>query len=307
MNIEINKKYEFYASIYQINDSTYDTFSIVVKTKEKEELVIRVKKGSILDKNGIYYFVGIGDTFKEKKHIRILSFIKLEEMDLSDDERYSIIESFNRGAYLNPKQFSEYIEKSIDNLENKVIKDITSYIYNKYKEEFNNHPAAMRFHHAYKYGLLYHTYSVLKIAEAYTDIYPHINKDLVNAGVILHDISKINEFSLNPLEFTNEGKLLGHVSMGMALIKSVADKLGYGETEEALLLEHIILSHHDQPEFGSPRRPQIIEALIVHLADMSDAKIQPALEALADTPIGSFTEQLKTNDKEKYYKHSLSK
>ena len=86
-----------------------------------------------------------------------------------------------------------------------------------------------------------------------------------------------------------------------------AERLGYSDTEEVTLLIHTALSHHDNPEFGSPKRPQIIEALIVHLADLADAKIEPVIEALDKTQMDEFSDQINVCEKRRFYKHKLSK
>ena len=159
----------------------------------------------------------------------------------------------------------------------------------------------------YKYGLLFHTHTILRLAKAYSEIYSNINKDLLFAGVILHDIMKTKEIDSSYKEFSLEGKLIGHITMGAVEVRVTAEKLGYGESDEALLLEHILLSHHDQLDYGSPRHPQILEALIVHLCDQSDAKIEPIVEALDKIKYGEYTDAINVCDKQKYYKHKLEK
>lgn len=307
MEIKYNEKYEFYASVYQINDSTYDTHSVIVKLPSKEQLVLRVKKDVVLEKDKIYKFMGTGDIFKERLHIRITSYKSLDELELSIDEKTKVLDSFYTSIDIDYNKYSKEIEDTLNSVQNEVLRNIALDIYNRHKESFKVYPSALRFHHAYKYGLLFHTHSILNLSKAYADLYPNINRDLLYTGVILHDIMKTEEIDPSYKEFTLEGKLIGHISMGSAEVHSTAERLGYKNTEEALLLEHILLSHHDQPEFGSPRHPQIIEALIVHLCDASDAKIEPVVEALNKTSIGEYTEPINVCDKTKFYKHKLSK
>ena len=136
---------------------------------------------------------------------------------------------------------------------------------------------------------------------------PNINLDLVVSGIILHDIMKVKEIKGFENEYSIEGKLIGHISLIGQEIEKTAYSLGYENEEEVLLLKHIVISHHEDPEYGSPRRPQIIEALIVHLVDVSDAKLQPTIEALNKVKVGELTEQIYVNDRDKFYKHRLSK
>ena len=307
MEIKYNEKYEFYASIYQINDSTYDTHSVIVKLPSKEQVVLRVKKGNNLIKDKIYKFNGVGDIFKEKLHIRVTSFSSLDELNLSDDERTSVLDSFYQTKEVDFIKLEKDITDTVNSISNKVLKDITIDIYNRYKDLFKVYPAALRFHHAYKYGLLFHTHSILSLAKAYKNIYPSINEDLLYSGVILHDMMKVKEIDSSYKEFSLEGKLIGHITMGAVEVRTTAERLGYKDTEEALLLEHILLSHHDQPEFGSPRHPQILEALIVHLCDQADAKIEPVVDALDKIKTGEYTEPINVCDKTKFYKHKIEK
>ena len=307
MQIKYNEKYEIYASVYQINDSTYDTRSVVVKLPNKDQVVLRVKKGLELIKEKVYKFVGVGDIFKEKLHIRVTSFTPIDELDISDGEKNAIYDSFYLIKEVDNNKLKKDIEDTIESIENKILKDITLDIYNRYKDSFTVYPAALRFHHSYKYGLLFHTHTILRLAKAYSEIYPGVNKDLLYSGVILHDIMKIKEIDSSYKEFSLEGKLIGHITMGAVEVRVTANKLGYEGSEEALLLEHILLSHHDQAEFGSPRHPQILEALIVHLCDASDAKIEPVVEALDKIKYNEYTEAINVCGKQKYYKHKIEK
>lgn len=307
MEIKYNEKYEFYASIYQINDSTYDTHSVIVKLPSKEQVVLRIKKGNNLIKDKIYKFNGVGDIFKDKLHIRVISYNSLDELGLTDEELTKVLDSFYQTKDVDYKELIKDIEDTINSISNNVLKDITLDIYNRYKDVFIVYPAALRFHHAYKYGLLFHTHSILTLSKAYKNIYPSINEDLLYSGVILHDIMKVKEIDPSYKEFSLEGKLIGHITMGAVEIRTTAERLGYKDSIEALLLEHTILSHHDQAEFGSPRHPQILEALIVHLCDEADAKIEPVVEALSKIKAGEYTEPINVCDKQKYYKHKLEK
>ena len=300
--------YDFYAKVLLTNNSTYDTYSIVCINSLGENVVVRLKKGQEVKINNIYHFKGEDMDFKGKNHIRVLEYVLLDDESLSDDEKLSIKLGFTGSPKVNVKEYALDIESTIDSFENKVIKDITSYIYNKYKERFIKYPAASRFHHAYEGGLIFHTHTMLELSRAFVKNYPHINSDLVYSGIILHDIMKTEELGgVGSSEYTLKGKFLGHISMIEAEIVLTAEKLGYKDTDEALLLEHIVLSHHEEPEFGSPRRPLILEALIVHLCDVFDARVEPTIEALEKVKVGEFSEQIPVNNKQRYYKHKLSK
>jgi 3'-5' exoribonuclease len=136
-------------------------------------------------------------------------------------------------------------------------------------------PAAKQIHHAYLGGLIEHVLSVCGLARATATHYPHVNYDLLITGVILHDIGKIYELNYERgFSYSNEGQLLGHINIGLRM---VADKLrSLPEFPGALrsLVEHMILSHHGQLEFGSPKLPQFPEALLLHYLDDMDSKME---------------------------------
>ncbi|MCB9498840.1 MAG: HD domain-containing protein [Bacillales bacterium] len=307
MEIKLNEKYDFYGSAEAINPSTYPTYSVIISLPENESAVVRLNQDQVIEKGEIYHFQGQAVDFKGRLHILLSDYKNLREEEISEEEKNLIRTSLNKDLVIDYKLCENYIEEAMASIENKVVKEITKTMYDSSKEDFLIYPAATKFHHAYKYGLLFHTYNMLRLSKAYTSIYPHLNKDLIVAGIVLHDLMKTKEIKAYTGEYTIEGKLLGHISMVTSEVAKTAEKLGYSHEEETLLLEHIVLSHHEQSFYGSPKRPQIIEALIVHLCDMADAKVEPTIEALLKTQAGEFSEPIPVNDKEKYLKHSLSK
>ncbi len=141
-------------------------------------------------------------------------------------------------------------------------------------ERFRRAPAAKGFHHIYLGGLLEHTLSVAKLLDRAAIHYPGLNRDLLLAGGLLHDIGKIDEFSYDSIiEYSDEGRMIGHLVMGVEMIDRKIDGIEGFPTQLARELRHIILSHHGQFEFGSPKRPKTKEALVVHFMDDLDAKL----------------------------------
>ena len=307
MEIKLNEKYDFYGLVNEINVSTYDSYPVIVTLTDKTKTVVRLDKSEVVERGTIYHFIGTGVLFKNKIHILADTVKALDDEPLEDVYKLAVKNLFSFTMTVDLASCQKLIEDTINNLENEVIKNITSTIYNKYKEKFLVYPAATKFHHSYKNGLLLHTYNMLRLSFAYTEIYPNINNDLVYSGIILHDMMKTRELNDLSSEYTVEGKLIGHISLGAEEIVKVGAELGYSDTPEVLLLTHILLSHHEEPLYGSPKRPQIIEALIIHLCDMADAQIEPAIEGLERVKIGEFTDPIFTNNKEKFYKHPLSK
>ncbi|MBN1470483.1 MAG: HD domain-containing protein [Syntrophaceae bacterium] len=149
---------------------------------------------------------------------------------------------------------------------------------------FQRAPAAKGFHHIYLGGLLEHTLSVVRLLEKVADHYPVLNKDMLIAGGILHDIGKIYEFSYNNIiDYSDEGRLIGHIVMGVEMINKKISSIDNFPSHLALELRHIILSHHGEFEFGSPKRPKTLEALVVHYIDDLDAKFNAFHTFMADS------------------------
>lgn len=146
---------------------------------------------------------------------------------------------------------------------------------------FAKHSAAKTVHHSFVGGLLEHTVSVTHFAAFLADAYPIINRDLLITAALLHDIGKTKELSFFPMnEYTDDGQLLGHITIGAEMIHDKASKIeGFPELLETKL-KHCILAHHGEYEFGSPKKPAIIEALALNLADNADAKLETMTEAL---------------------------
>jgi uncharacterized domain HDIG len=140
-------------------------------------------------------------------------------------------------------------------------------------EKFKRCPASLKIHHAYVGGLLEHTLNVTNIVKYSTSLY-NVDRDLAIAGAILHDIGKIKEYEVTTnIKESEEGFLFGHIILGKEMVEKEIDQVkNFPETLKNKIL-HIILSHHDKPEYGSPKQAEFEEAYIVHCADMLDSKV----------------------------------
>jgi 3'-5' exoribonuclease len=147
-------------------------------------------------------------------------------------------------------------------------------------ERFRMAPAARGMHHAFRSGLLEHTVSMATLGRRLAEHYS-INEDLVVAGCVLHDLGKIWELDISSsIEYTDEGRLLGHLSMEVLYVDRVINELEGFPDELRRQLLHILLAHHGEYEYGSPRRPKTPEALVVHMADNLDSKMAGMMEAI---------------------------
>ncbi|PKK92788.1 MAG: metal-dependent phosphohydrolase [Tenericutes bacterium HGW-Tenericutes-6] len=203
------------------------------------------------------------------------------------------------------KEIKKGIEGFLAKIKNPILKAITETIYKENKHPFYLHPAATKFHHAYVGGLSHHTLTMLKLIDPFIEVYPYLNSDLLYSATILHDMSKITEISGVDGEYTKEGLLIGHLVMQSVNVDRVARSIGYENSEEALLLKHMIISHHGQFNFGSPKKPQTGEALLLWFIDTIDSKFTVLGQTLDETPDGTFTNMVSVLDKMRYYKTNL--
>lgn len=167
-------------------------------------------------------------------------------------------------------------------------------------DKFQQAPAAMTLHHAFLGGLLEHTLQLLRLAEAICPIYPEVNRDLVVTGLFLHDLAKCSELTWSDgFGYTDRGLLIGHVVEGAIWLQKKVDQLrasGKEFSDELLtVLQHIVISHHTQPEFGAAKIPATPEAIAIGMIDNLDAKLQMALAVRENTGAensGSFSEKV---------------
>lgn len=215
------------------------------------------------------------------------------------------IDDFVAVAPLEPDFMYEEIFRYINNMKNEDIKNIVSVILKEKHDKLMHYPAAKKNHHAIKAGLLYHVLSMLRAGEKLCEIYTFINKDLLYAGVMIHDMAKLEEMDASELgivsDYTIEGQLLGHITQGIKELELVANQVG-ADREIVMMLQHMILSHHYQPEYGSPVRPMFPEAELLHHLDIIDARMYDMKKVTNETEKGSFSDKVYSLEGRKIYK-----
>ncbi|MDF2873056.1 MAG: metal dependent phosphohydrolase [Anaerocolumna sp.] len=150
-----------------------------------------------------------------------------------------------------------------------------------FTDRFKKHSAAKSVHHGFVGGLLEHTLGVVRLCDYYADHYPALNRDLLVAAAMFHDIGKMEELSRFPEnDYTDDGQLLGHIYIGTEVISARIKTIPGFPPALASQLKHCILAHHGELEYGSPKKPAIIEALALNFADNTDAKLQTMTEFL---------------------------
>lgn len=201
----------------------------------------------------------------------------------------------------------DMVLRYIDKIKNLQIKQLVAEIVKRKETKLKYFPAAKSNHHAIRGGLLYHITTMLKLADGVMQVY-ELNSDLVYAGVILHDIEKTSELASNELgvtsDYTDEGKLLGHIVMGIKLVEKVGAEL---RTDPDILytIQHMIYCHHYEPEYGSPLKPMFKEAEILHYLDVIDARMYDFDQAEKSIVSGNFSEKIWSLHSRQIYKTNI--
>lgn len=234
-------------------------------------------------------------SYRSNLQIKIVDGKRLNEKEID-------LSQFTMSAPVPLSTLEAQLKKVLASIQDTDYAAITRKLIDQYYDRFLVYPAATRNHHEYTHGLLYHTLSMITHAESLIAYYQPMNRDLVVAGILLHDLGKTIEFS-SPIiaKYTVEGRLLGHISIMVSEIRETGKALNIND-EKSLLLQHVVLAHHGKPEFGSPIMPLTKEALLVSLVDDLDAKMTMVSKALDQTNPGEFTARVFTLDDRSFYK-----
>ena len=199
------------------------------------------------------------------------------------------------------------IARLVSTLEDADYRAVCEEMLRRHEDSFRTIPAAKSVHHSFLSGLLMHTYNMLRLADFLAAQYADtVNRSLLLAGTLLHDFGKEREFTFSELglvtDYSTKGQLLGHLVMGAQEIAALSAELDLSE-EKAMLLEHLILSHHGEPEFGAAVLPQCAEAELLSLIDQIDSRMEIYREALAPLKSGEFSQRIFALDNRRIYKH----
>ncbi|MDO4466538.1 MAG: HD domain-containing protein [Bacillota bacterium] len=212
--------------------------------------------------------------------LRVRSLTPKPEEDMSQ---------FVRQAPMNRMELEQSISNLIEQMKDGVVKDVLVAVLEKNKHDYYSYPAATKNHHAFPGGLAYHSLCMAKMAICVSEQYPFLDIDLLIAGILLHDVGKIKEFTQPVLpEYSIEGNLLGHITIVACMIDEASKELGVQDDEDVLLMKHMVLSHHGKMEYGSPVLPMIPEAEVLSLLDNLDSRMFMMKESLDATQPGKF-------------------
>lgn len=227
--------------------------------------------------------------------------------DLSKDELMIFIKT----APLDPCDMMDDVDAFVDSIQDEDYKNVCLKLLEMNRSDFMMLPAAKSIHHAFVSGLLMHTTNMIWNAAYIADLYGPdvIDRSLLLAGVLLHDIGKLREFSIDTVgevaDYTNEGQLTGHLVIGADMVEEAANAVNMPE-DKKILLKHMILSHHGQPEFGAVVRPACVEADVLSMIDMLDSRIEIYREVMKNNAPDTFTKKVFALDNRRVYIHKAS-
>lgn len=303
-------------------DEAVDLFLLIESAEARKakngkqflSLTFRDKSGTM---NGKYWDASDNDvaTFEKGTIVHVSgkreSFngapqLGIHSMRLTEGAEPHNVNDFVASAPIDTQDAVNELNTYVQAIKNTHYLEIVKYLLNTHYEAYIQAPAAKRLHHAYSGGLIFHTLSILRIEKTIVNLYTAVNPSLLYAATILHDLGKIREMT-GPVgtEYTLEGNLIGHIVIGVEEIDQACQSLNIDASgEDILLLKHLILSHHGELDYGSPKRPVLLEGVILHAIDDLDASITMVSTELEKTEAASFSSRLFGMDNRSFYKPS---
>jgi 3'-5' exoribonuclease len=247
----------------------------------------------------IIYATGIVSDFKG------VTYLKIEFLETAPTHLQ--ISDFVPAAPYPPVEMLVFIKEKVDLVSMPHVREVLRWLIDNAGPDLMTHPAAKRMHHAILAGLLFHIVTMLKVAESMYGIYEWLNRDLLTFGIIAHDLEKVNEMiAANGItsEYSVEGILLGHITMGVSAVDRAFVALEIEDDELRMVLKHMILAHHGKPEWGSPVDAMIPEGEMLHMIDIMDAKMFAIHQVMRKPSMDSkFSEPIPALDKRKMYRY----
>ena len=224
---------------------------------------------------------------------------------MADDNDQYDVSALVPVAPIDPDERLQEIRRLIDSMEDADYQSVARTMLERHLEAFRSIPAAKSVHHSFLSGLLMHTSNMLRLADYLSGLYAGIiDRSLLLTGTLLHDFGKEREFAFSDLgivtEYSTAGQLLGHLVMGAQEAANAARELGIPE-EKSMLLQHLLLSHHGEPEFGAAVRPMCAEAELLSYIDLIDSRMEIYAETLPTVPAGSFSARIFALEKKIYH------
>ncbi len=263
------------------NGKPYDNLILQDKTGTLDGKVWDPNSGGIADYDEMDFIEVFGDviSYNGNLQLNIKQLRKPYEDEYSAADYMPTTEKDVEAMYT---ELLSYIKK----VENKYLRQLLEFYFVKdeaFIKKFKAHSAAKSVHHGFAGGLLEHTLSIVKLCEYYISTYPLLSKDLLLTAAIFHDIGKTKELSVFPEnDYTDDGQLIGHIVIGVEMVSEGVRNVNGFPAKIASELKHCILAHHGELEYGSPKKPALPEAVALHYADATDAKMQTLTEIFKD-------------------------
>ena len=263
------------------NGKPYDNLILQDKTGTLDGKVWDPNSNGIADYDEMDFIEVFGDVISYNNNLQL----NIRQIRKAYEDEYVAADYMPTTEKSTDSMFEELIGY-VKKIDNDYLRQAVEYYFvndEAFIKTFVGHSAAKTVHHGFAGGLLEHTLSVVKMCEYMVSAYPILNKDLLYAAAICHDIGKTKELSPFPTnDYTDDGQLLGHIVIGVEMISDAVRSIPGFPEQLASELKHCIVAHHGELEYGSPKKPALAEALALNFADATDAKIQTLTELFKD-------------------------
>lgn len=263
------------------NGKPYDNLTLQDKTGTLDGKVWDPNSGGIADYDEMDFIEVFGEVVSYNNALQL----NIKQLRKPYEDEYNVAD-YMPTSEKNVESMYEELLGYIAQVENKYLRQLLEYYFVKdeaFIKKFKAHSAAKSVHHSFSGGLLEHTLSIVRLCAYYVSAYPLLSKDLLYTAAIFHDIGKTKELSAFPEnDYTDDGQLLGHIVMGVEMINEGVRGIEGFPVKIASELKHCVIAHHGELEYGSPKKPALAEAVALHYADATDAKLETLTELLKD-------------------------
>lgn len=263
------------------NGRPYDNLTLQDKTGTLDGKVWDPNSGGIADYDEMDFIEVFGEVVSYNNNLQL----NIKQLRKPYEDEYNVADYMPSSEKNVDAMYAELLSY-IKQVENKYLRQLLEYYFvkdEKFIKVFKGHSAAKSVHHGFAGGLLEHTLSIVKMCAYYVSAYPLLSKDLLFTAAIFHDIGKTKELSSFPEnDYTDDGQLLGHIVMGVEMISDGVRTIEGFPAKLASELKHCVIAHHGELEYGSPKKPALPEAVALHYADATDAKMQTLAEIFKD-------------------------
>lgn len=263
------------------NGKPYDNLILQDKTGTLDGKVWDPNSGGIADYDEMDFIEVYGEVISYNNNLQL----NIRQIRKAQEGEYIPADYMPTTEKSTDKMYQELL-KYVGQIKNQYLRQLIEYYFVKdeaFIKVFKAHSAAKSVHHGFSGGLLEHTLSVVKFCEYMAGAYPILNRDLLYAAAICHDIGKTKELSAFPEnDYTDDGQLLGHIVIGVEMVSDAVRNIPGFPDRLASELKHCIVAHHGELEYGSPKKPALAEALALNFADCADAKMQTLTEIFKD-------------------------